>query len=90
MSTQSYPPGPNGFLPGLPLLAFTRDPLGFLTNVASTYGDISHFGFGSQKFFVLNHPDYIKDVLVTHNGNFMKGRGLQRAKRLLGEGAVDQ
>jgi cytochrome P450 len=27
-------------------------------------------------------------VLVTHNGNFMKGRGLQRAKRLLGEGLL--
>jgi cytochrome P450 len=88
MSTQSYPPGPNGFVPGLPLLAFTRDPLGFLTNVATNYGDIAHFGFGSQSFFVLSHPDYVKDVLVTHNGSFMKGRGLQRAKRLLGEGLL--
>ncbi|HEX8117997.1 MAG TPA: cytochrome P450, partial [Pyrinomonadaceae bacterium] len=32
--------------------------------------------------------DYIKDVLVTHNASFMKGRGLQRAKRLLGEGLL--
>lgn len=88
MSTQSYPPGPKGFIPGLSLLAFTRDPLGFLTNVARSYGDIARFGYGSQSFFVLSHPDYIKDVLVTHNGNFMKGRGLQRAKRLLGEGLL--
>ena len=56
--------------------------------MASGYGDISHFGFGSQSLFVLSHPDYIKDVLVTHNANFMKGRGLQRAKRLLGEGLL--
>ncbi len=88
MNTQPYPPGPKGFVPGLPLLAFTRDPLEFLMNVASSYGDIAHFSFGSQSFFVLNHPDYIKDVLVTHNGSFMKGRGLQRAKRLLGEGLL--
>jgi cytochrome P450 len=88
VSTQSYPPGPKGFVPGLQLLAFTRDPLGFLTNVRRSYGDVARFGYGSQSFFVLSHPDYIKDVLVTHNAYFMKGRGLQRAKRLLGEGLL--
>ena len=54
MSTQSYPPGPKGFVPGSQLLAFTRDPLGFLTNVRRTYGDVAHFGFGSQSFFFLS------------------------------------
>ncbi len=88
MSTQSSPPGPKGFVPGLQLLSFTRDPLGFLTNLKRTYGDVARFGYGSQSFFFLSHPDYIKDVLVTHNASFMKGRGLQRAKRLLGEGLL--
>ena len=37
---------------------------------------------------LLNHPDLIRDVLVTHNRNFRKGRGLERAKRLLGEGLL--
>jgi len=35
--------------------------------------------------YLLNHPDYIRDVLVTHNRNFVKSRGLQMAKRFLGE-----
>jgi cytochrome P450 len=43
---------------------------------------------GPQHIFLLNHPDYIKDVLVTHQRNFVKGRALQRAKRLLGEGLL--
>ena len=37
---------------------------------------------------VLTHPDDIRDVLVTNKRNFVKGRGLQRAKRLLGEGLL--
>ena len=88
MTTQPHPPGPRGFVPGQTLLAFARDPLRFLTNLSRSYGDVAHFGLGSQSFFLLSHPDYIKDVLVTHNTSFMKGRGLQRAKRLLGEGLL--
>jgi cytochrome P450 len=88
MSTQTSPPGPKSFIPGLQLLAFSRGPLEFLTNVARRYGDVARFTNGTQDYFMLNHPDYIRDVLVTHNADFMKGRGLQRAKRLLGEGLL--
>jgi cytochrome P450 len=88
MSTQTSAPGPRSFIPGLQLLAFSRDPLEFLTRVARRYGDVARFTNGAQDYFVLNHPDYIRDVLVTHNADFMKGRGLQRAKRLLGEGLL--
>lgn len=88
MSTQTSPPGPRSFIPGLQLLAFSRGPLEFLTNVARRYGDVARFTNGTQDYVILNHPDYIKDVLVTHNADFMKGRGLQRAKRLLGEGLL--
>ncbi|MFL6332591.1 MAG: cytochrome P450 [Pyrinomonadaceae bacterium] len=88
MPSRTYPPGPKGALPGLQFLSFTRDPLGFLTGVARRYGDVVYFGGMSDDFYLLNHPDYVKDVLVTHNASFMKGRGLQRAKRLLGEGLL--
>jgi cytochrome P450 len=43
---------------------------------------------GGQQMFFVNHPDYIRDVLVTYNSNFVKGRALQRAKRLLGQGLL--
>jgi cytochrome P450 len=88
MNTQTSPPGPRSFIPGMQLLAFSRDPLEFLTNMARRYGDVARFTTGRQDYFLLNHPDYIRDVLVTHNADFMKGRGLQRAKRLLGEGLL--
>src|SRR5688572_15823894 len=42
----------------------------------------------NQQMFFANHPDYIRDVLVTQNANFAKGRALQKAKRILGDGLL--
>ena len=83
-----HPPGPKSRLPGANLLAFRRDPIGFLMKTAREYGDIAHFRLGPQDLFLLNHPDYVKDVLVTNSQKFKKGRGLERAKTLLGEGLL--
>lgn len=38
--------------------------------------------------YLLNHPDLARDLLVTSNSKFVKGRALQRAKMLLGEGLL--
>ncbi len=82
------PPGPKPIIPGANLLRIRRDPIKFLMNLAGQYGDLAYFKLGPQPVFVVNNPDYTRDVLVTHNRNFMKGEGLQRAKRLLGEGLL--
>ena len=90
-AASKLPPGPRRKLAGTPLfgfLAFRRDPLGFLTSLADEYGDIVFFRMGPQRVFMLNHPDLIKDVLVNHQDAFIKGRALQRSKRLLGEGLL--
>jgi cytochrome P450 len=60
----------------------------FLERAAREYGDVVYFKMGPQDVYFLNHPDYIKDVLVTRQQNFIKGRALQRSKRLLGEGLL--
>ncbi len=39
-----------------------------------------------QRTFPVNDPDAIRDVLATHQGNFVKGRAPQRVKIPLGEG----
>ncbi len=88
METKKMPPGPKPKIPGRNLLALRRDPLGFFQNLTRQYGDIVYFKLGSQPVYLINHPDYIKEVLVTRNASFMKGRGLQRAKKLLGEGLL--
>jgi cytochrome P450 len=80
------PPGPRPLISTSNLLAFRRDRCVFLTKLAREYGDLVYFKLGPQPVFLINNPEYIRDVLVTHNKNFMKGEGAQRSKRLLGEG----
>lgn len=86
--TPQYPPGPKRKFLGTGFIGFRRDPIAFIQNMAREYGDISYFRMGPQDVYFLNHPDYVRDVLVTHQQNFTKGRALQRSKRLLGEGLL--
>ncbi|MDQ3688161.1 MAG: cytochrome P450 [Acidobacteriota bacterium] len=88
MTIMLYPPGPKAVIPALQFFAFRRDPLGFLMKLAHKHGDIAHFRMGPQHAYLFNHPDLIKDVLVTRHDHFHKGRALQRAKRLLGDGLL--
>jgi cytochrome P450 len=84
------PPGPKQKFP-VPLtnlLAIRRDPLGLLMRLAREYGDLAAFKLGPQQLFLVSHPDCIRDILVTHHRNFMKGEGMQRTKRLVGEGLL--
>lgn len=88
MAAVLAPPGPRSIIPLGALLRFRHDPLVFLTHLARQYGDVAQVSFGSQQLVLLNHPDHIHDVLVTHHRNFHKGRGLERARVLLGNGLL--
>ena len=83
-----YPPGPRARYPGQFLVEVARNPLGMMMAMAAEYGDIAHFRVGPQHLFLFNHPDLIRDVLVTRQKNFHKSRGLERAKKLLGTGLL--
>jgi cytochrome P450 len=67
--------------------SFRRNPPEFLT-MLSKLGDVSAFRIGKIPAFFINHPDLIRDLLVTNHAKFIKGRALQRAKGLLGEGLL--
>ena len=83
-----YPPGPSNIVPYLMGRKFIRDPIKTLLDLSAKYGDISHFKFGRQDVYFINNPNYIEGVLVTNYKNFIKSRGLQVSKRLLGNGLV--
>lgn len=88
MSTTALPPGPKD----LPLVgsvfAFRRDPLTFLRETTAPYGDVVQYRFGRTPVFLLKHPDDIKDVLVTRQHDFVKGRGIQWTRIFLGDGLL--
>lgn len=65
-----------------------QDPLGFFANLARAYGDLAHVRTAGGHLFLVNDPRHVRDVLVTHQNKFHKGRGLERARRLLGNGLL--
>jgi cytochrome P450 len=67
--------------------SFRKDPPGFLTRL-SKLGDLTGFRMGPQKAFFAAHPDHVRDILVVNAHKFIKGRALQRAKAVLGEGLL--
>src|SRR5579864_3923 len=68
------------FRPANPILLFQH--------LAREYGGIAHYKIGWNHIVFLNHPDYIREVLVVQNDNFIKERTVQRTKMLLGEGMI--
>ena len=88
MPSTAVAPGPRSSLAGLLIYRPGRDPLDFFSGLARTYGDIVGFRMNGEQMFLVSDPALIRDVLVTHNKNFHKGRGLERAKRVLGEGLL--
>jgi cytochrome P450 len=81
------PPSVKPSLFGGHFIQFRRQPTEFLQKLAAL-GDITSFRMGKQQAFFVNHPDFIRDVLVTNHSKFHKGRALKRAKKLLGEGLL--
>jgi cytochrome P450 len=68
------------FRPANPILLFQH--------FAQEYGDIVHYKIGWNHIVFLNHPEYIREILVVQNDNFIKERTVQRSKMLLGEGMI--
>jgi len=77
---------------GLPLAGhlpwFYADTNGFLLRLARSQGDIASFRLGRERAFLLAHPDHVRKVLVEDADAFRKGRLMQRARRLLGDGLL--
>src|SRR4051794_8696870 len=70
------------------LVGMRRDPLEFLSRAQQEYGDVIQLKIATRQVYMLSHPDFIRDVLVTNNRKFVKGRGVERLKRMLGEGLI--
>jgi cytochrome P450 len=64
------------------------NPIFLFQHLADTYGDIAHYKLGHHRIVFLNNPEYIREVLVVQNDNFIKERTVRRSKMLLGEGMI--
>lgn len=83
-------PRPPGLAPGYfggHFFRYRKRPTEFLREMASL-GDVTYMRLFRMPAYLLNHPDLARDLLVNSNSKFVKGRALQRAKMLLGEGLL--
>jgi cytochrome P450 len=65
-----------------------RSPLKFFADLVRQYGEVVHFKASGEHMYLVTNPRHVRDILVTHQRNFRKGRGLERSKGLLGEGLL--
>ena len=85
-----YPAGPSqvlafrGLMPGRDM---ARIPA-FFGATAARYGPIASWRVGPRRFYLLDDPALIEELLVTRTGSFIKSRGVQRLERLLGKGLL--
>ena len=88
MAAVATPPGPKLSVTDRLLYRPGRNPLEFFTSIQRNYGDLAMYQMAGERIFLVSNPHHVKDILVTNNRNFVKSRGLERAKRLLGEGLL--
>ncbi len=83
------PPGPRGhwFLGIAPDVS--QDPLGTLTAISRQYGDVVRYRFLIWYAHLVNHPDYIKQVLVDNNRNYTKNTiSFRNLRPIVGNGLL--
>lgn len=83
---------PPGLKLNLFLYSFNRfrggNPIRVFQYLFETFGDAAHYKLGRRHVVFLNNPEYVREILVVQNSNFVKERTVQRMKMLVGEGLI--
>jgi cytochrome P450 len=65
------------------------NPIVHFQSLTDRYGDVAHYRLGPKHIiFIINNPEYIREILIVQHANFFKVRTQQRSKLLLGEGLI--
>jgi cytochrome P450 len=86
-TSQSHrlPPTPSG----RNIREMVRNPLQFFQSIASQYGDIVCYRPAPEPAYLVNHPDYIRHVLVDNNRNYSKATSSNLIfKKVIGDGLL--
>src|SRR5215469_9092410 len=67
-----YPPGPRTLNPLGSIIPFQRYPLRFIDELRERYGDLVRFRLLNMPVILINHPDYLKRVLLENYANYDK------------------
>lgn len=82
------PPGP-GRRGSLRLIGERRrDPLGTFVRLRDAHGPVVSFRMGPLDMYLVTEPDLVQEVFTTHAARVRKGRILQGARVILGDGLL--
>jgi len=81
------PPGPSA-LRALRGMATSGAAPEFMAEIERTYPVMAHMRLIGEHAYVLTDPEVIVEVFIDHGRQTMKGRGLQGAKAVLGNGLL--
>src|ERR1700690_4107257 len=71
------------------LRELVHDPLKFFLTMTSQYGDIVCYRSAPEPAYLINHPDFIRHVLVDENRNYSKEtHSNQVFNNVIGEGLL--
>ena len=80
---RQYPPGPRAGLLGLGLMSrLKKAPLDALMEFGRTCGDIGYARMGPVRYYFVNQPELVREVLVSQGKSFQKEG---RPKRVFGQ-----
>ncbi|MFT4570114.1 MAG: cytochrome P450 [Hyphomicrobiaceae bacterium] len=83
------PPGPRGFLGLNALRCLEKDPLSFLRQLQSQYGDVASLRVLGMRLVVVAHPDGVRHVLQDRHAIYTKqNTDYKVLARVLGQGLV--
>ena len=65
------------------------DPQAFYLHIARTFGDVGYYAVAGLHVYQVNHPDFIRQILVDQSEKFQKARFIKRGfAPLAGEGLL--
>ncbi len=78
------PPTPQGRIRDL-----VRDPLNFFLSLTRQYGDVVCYRPAPDIAYLINHPEFVRHILVENNRNYSKDTySIQVFKKVVGNGLV--
>ena len=82
------PSGPSGIRVVLALLTRRDTPNRIFEAAARAHGPVTHIHMAGEHVYLVSDPDLVTEVFLTRAREVMKGRGLQAARPLLGNGLL--
>ena len=64
------------------------DPLAYLETLRHKRCDVVSFRAAGERIYLVKSPELIHEVLVTKGRQFSKGRSLERARQVFGNGLL--